>query len=188
MSEILANAPIEAWFGLFGVLIGATLSIFGVWLSNRSNISQLKLQLEHEKISNRSNTKRERLEELHVLVSHWLNGLFYNYINFTLVLKGEIDYNQYHDKIIEYGKEKPADFQRLEMIIDIYAPELRSTYEKVTNARTKLNSISARHWKGYDLGEFEGTKYLESYNQASLEIDKYGEQLKCEIAECARNA
>lgn len=98
MIETLSKAPSEAWVGLLGVIIGAVLSIIGVWLTNRASIKQLNTQLEHEKSVKADALKREKLEELYILVDNWLGGVFSHYIKLTLVMRGEIDYNQYLDK------------------------------------------------------------------------------------------
>ena len=98
MIETLSKAPSEAWVGLLGVIIGAVLSIIGVWLTNRASIKQLNTQLEHEKSVKADALKREKLEELYILVDNWLGGVSSHYIKLTLVMRGEIDYNQYLDK------------------------------------------------------------------------------------------
>ena len=97
--ELISKVPSEAWVGLLGVIVGAVLSIFGVWLTNRSNIKQLKIQLNHEKFTKETEIKRERLEELYILVSQWLNVMFGHSLKLSLVMRGDIDYNQYLDQV-----------------------------------------------------------------------------------------
>jgi len=92
--ELLLKAPSEAWVGLLGVVVGASISIFGVWLTNRSSIKQLIIQLQHEKATKTNAIKREKLEELYILVDKWLGGIFGHYLKLTLVMRGEIDYNE----------------------------------------------------------------------------------------------
>jgi len=82
--EILCKVPPEAWIGLIGVVIGATLSILGVWLTNRSSIKQLNIQLLHEKTTNSNLRKKEKLEELYILIDKWLGGIFGHYLKITV--------------------------------------------------------------------------------------------------------
>ena len=186
--EILSKAPSEAWVGLLGVVVGASLSILGVWLSNRSNIKQLTIQLQHEKDTNAVALRREKLEELYVLVDKWLSGIFSHYLNLTLVMRGEIDYNQYLDQVIEHGKENTVDFSRLGMIVDIYGHELQTSYQKIMEAREELNKISAAHKHAYKSGDIDGIKYLKPYTDAQLKLEELTEHFKKEIAEHAKNA
>lgn len=186
--EVLSKAPSEAWVGLLGIIIGAALSILGVWLSNRSNIKQLTIQLQHEKETNAASLRREKLEELYILVDKWSSGIFGHYLNLTLVMRGEIDYNQYLDQVIEQGKENTVDFSRLGMIVDIYGLELQSSYERLMEAREELNKISAAHKQAYKSGDVDGKKYLKPYTDAQLKLEALTESFKKEIAEHAKNA
>ena len=169
---------IEFLSGLIGVIIGALISLVGVVISNRAGIKQLQLQLSHEKEREQSNIKKQRLEELHVLVTHWLTSLFSYYLNTRSFIEGKFDY---------VGTEQKAELQRIESIIDIYSPELRPPYDEVIDARTNMNSIALMHRREYDQGVNEGEKFLKSFDQASADIDKYGESLKAEIAQLARS-
>ena len=169
--EVFSKAPSEAWVGLLGVIIGATLSIVGVWLSNKSNIKQLTIQLQHEKETNASLLRRERLEELYILVDKWLSEIFAYYLNLTLVMRGKTDYNQYLEQVIEQGKENTVDFSRLNMIVDIYGHELKSSYEKVLEAREELNKIYSAYKQAFKSGDIDGRRYLKSYTDVQLKLE-----------------
>jgi hypothetical protein len=186
--ETLSKASSAAWIGLVGVVVGAVISIFGVWLTNRSSIKQLNIQLEHEKSTRADALKREKLEELYILVDKWLDGIFNHYLKLTLVMRGEIDYNQYLDQVIEEGKKNTVDFSRLGMIVDIYAHELQSSYKKIMEARSEINKISAAHKRAYKAGDFNGEKYLKPYTDAQIKLEELTELFKKNIAEHAKNA
>ena len=188
ITEKLSVVPSEAWVGLAGVFVGATISIFGVWLTNRSNINQLRIQLVHERESRAEDTKRERLEDLYILVGHWLNGLSGHYISLSMVMQGKLDYNQHLDQFIKSADKQGYDYQRLEMILDVYAHPLKPMYEKVLEARAELNKISTKHKHAYEQGDMDGERFLKSYTAAQLKIESLGEALKKEIAEHAKNA
>jgi len=173
--------------GIAGVLVGALLGLLGVLLANRSNLTRLKLQMEHERQSKSSDIKRERLEELYVLLSHWINMFFNHYFKLTLVMRDEMDYNQYLDEIINSGNKNKTDFQRMEMIINIYGHELLPNYNQVLECREKVNDIAATHKSDYKKG-LNGTKYLKPYTAAHQKLDKSVEQLKNQISELAKNA
>lgn len=188
LEELLAKAPSEAWVGLLGVVIGALLSIFGAWLTSRSSIAQLHIQLEHEERLQNKTVKRERLEELYVLLGHWSSAIFGNYLSLTLVMKGEMNYNDYLDRVVSNGEKNLYDFKRLEMIIDVYGHELKPEYEKVLAARTKRNEIETAHKLSYKAGELEARRFLSPFSEAQIELENLTENLRKKAAELARNA
>ena len=181
--DLLAKVQSEAWVGLLGVLIGASLSILGVWLTNRSSVTQLRIQLEHEKKIRDETIRREKLEELYVLLGNWLSVIFGHYLRLSLVMQNKIDYNEYLDQFIKSGKDSLVDYHRLEMIVDIYAHELKPSWEKILAARDELNKVSAAHKRAYKTGNTDGERYLQPYTDAQLKIDELTESFKKEIAE-----
>lgn len=188
MLEIIKSVDMKTWMGLAGVLVGASLGLVGVFIANRSSLSRLKLQLEKEQQRNHSQLKREKLEELYILLSHWISMFFSNYFKLTLVMKNEIDYNQYLDEIISDGADKKVDFQRIEMILNIYGRELLPAYHKVLGWREKVNDIAAAHKMDYKNGKVNGERYITPYTTVHTELEKSVETLKAELAELAVNA
>jgi len=186
--EVLSKVSSEAWVGLLGVVVGTALSTFGVWLTNRANIKQLNTQLDHEKTTNSNLRKKEKLEELYILIDKWLSGMFSDYLILSLVMRGEIDYNQYFDQKIESGDKNNVDFTRLGMIVDIYGHELQPSYKAIMDARSELNDISIAHKRAYENGDIGGDKYLKPYTAAQLNIEKLTELFKKEIAVSAKSA
>lgn len=188
MLEIIKSVDVKTWMGLAGVFIGALLGLIGVFVANRSSLSRLQLQLEKEQQRHHSQVKRERLEELYILLSHWINMFFGHYFKLTLVMKNEIDYNQYLDEIISEGADRKVDFQRIEMILHIYGRELLPSYHKVLEWREKVNDIAAAHKSDYKKGKMNGEKYVAPYTAVHTELENAVESLKKELAELAANA
>src|SRR3546814_19546366 len=125
---ILTSVPTEGWVGLLSALFGSLLTTVGVLLSNRANRQQLQLRLEHEERLTRERLLRDRLEELYVLVSHWINDMFADHARLTLVMRGHTDYNQYLNYHINTKTGEKGDFYRMKMIIGSYGghrPERR---------------------------------------------------------------
>ncbi|MGF1887202.1 hypothetical protein L4D13_13795 [Photobacterium profundum] len=188
MLEVIKLVDAKSWIGFFGVLFGAALGLSGVVFANRSSLLRLKIQLETEKDREHAQVKRERLEELYVLLSQWVNVFYSNFFKLTLVMKGEIEYNQYLDEIIEDGQSSKVDFQRIEMILNIYGRELLPAYKDVLKCRGKINEISGAHKEDYKQGKFDGEKYLEPYTLVHTELDLRVQKLKKQLAELAVNA
>jgi len=187
MLEILKSVDLKSWVGLAGVLLGAVLGLIGVFFANKSNLSRLQLQLESERQRNHYQVKREKLEELYILLSHWINMFSGHYFKLTLVMKGAIDYNQFLDEIIAESADTKTDFQRIEMILHIHARELLPTYTEVLEYRGKINDISAAHKADYKKGKQNGDDYIGSYTSAHTQLENAVGRLKNEIAELAVN-
>lgn len=185
--QLVTAVPSEAWVGLMGVISGSLLTILGVWLTNRANTEQLKMQLQHEERLHRQQVTKERLEELHILVNRWLNLSFGSFLHLRLVMKGETDYNQYLDTFIKTHSDEKTDFGRLDMIVDIYGADIKDAYDRVMNTRSQINEIESDHKKAYQLGK-PGWPFIDPLSNAYLQLEKDGHALKEVIADAARNA
>ncbi len=186
--DVISKVSPEAWAGLAGVVVGSLISILGTWLTNRASLNQLQTQLKHERDSKEQDLHRERLEELYTLVSSWLNVMASYYLSLSRVMQGKISYNNHLDLFIKNQDQPKYDFNRLEMIMDVYAHQLKPQYQKIIDARAELNEIERLHKLGYSEGDINGAKYLKPYTQAQLKIEKLGEELKTLIAESTKNA
>jgi len=184
--DIFAKIKPEAWVGLIGVTIGAFISIFGVWLTNRSSIKHLLIQLNNQKSIKATEVKREKLEELYVLVDKWLNAMAGKYLMLSLVMEGQIDYSQYLDQVVEDGEIQNLNFSRLEMIVDIYCHDLELDYQKLMSARDDLGDITSAHKSAYKSGDIDGKKYLVPYNLAMKNLEILGSSFKKEVAKHAK--
>ncbi|MFP7634286.1 hypothetical protein ACLIMJ_25150 [Pseudomonas veronii] len=182
--EMLKDVPFAAWIGLAGVVFGSLLTTFGVSLTNRANLKRLEQQLAHEEKLVSRRERKERLEELYILICHWNNAFFGNYLSLSLVMKGQIDYNKYLDEIRE-SPAKKVDYNRISMIIDIYGAELQEPYAAILKIRDEINDIEFAHKKAYLSGQ-PGKLYLEPAGKAQMKLGKACDDLKILISVAAR--
>lgn len=161
-------------------------ALIGVHLTNRATSDRNDLQIKHGVEQKKKDQLLEKAEELYQLVDQWMNTFSTHFLHLVPVMKGQINYNDYLDTIISYGKEQKANFIRLEMLLHIYFPELSSTYEDVLEQRDVLNKVIASHKRAYKQGDLDGNRFIEPLTNAALEIDRRGEILKTAIAEIAR--
>jgi hypothetical protein len=184
----MAETTSNLFFGFPGellafisALVGACIAFLGGWLTNRANAQNLAIQLNHDRAEKKARIKLERLEELHVLISQWLNNFVSNSLSLSLVMKEQIDYNQYLDQIIDKGDKNHPEFSRIEMIIGIYAPELHNAYVEVTKARDVWNQVLSEHKQSYKRGDSSHTQYLKPLQGATQRIDETGRLLQKNI-------
>jgi len=173
---------------LFVAAITGGSTLAGVWLSNRNSREQLKLQLSEHRDKDKETTIRAKAEELYELTDAWLKALGSNYLYVAGVMQGKLTYNQCLDLQITQGDKCAYKFSKIEMLLEIYFPKIKPSYEKVLEVRTAINSIVADHKRSYETGDLDGKKFLEPYFKAQELLEQYGEEFKSIIAECARNA
>jgi hypothetical protein len=181
--ETLKSVPSEAWIGLAGVVFGSLLTTFGVWLTNRSNLSQLQKQLQHEDKRINGRVSKERFEELYILVSSWLNGFFVDYLHLISVMRDQITYKEYTDIVIKAGSV--TDFSRIEMIVGIYGGDITEAFNRVLALRAPRNAIITEHKFTYERGG-SGTQFIEPFTAAQTALEDACEELKLAIARAAR--
>lgn len=179
----LANEHADALIGLLGVAFGTSLTGGVAWFTTIAATRQLQIQLEHQELLQKRMLERERLEELFVLVGHWLDGLSGRFMALTLVMQGHQDYNHYLDSIIT--SESRGDLQRMEMILGIYGQEVSSSYQQAVAAREQVNDLIAEHRQAYERGE-NGMQFVEPFTKLHLKLIEKCETLRADIAQLAR--
>jgi len=169
LEKNLADTKTLIDFGtlLGGGLIGFLSATLKEWL------------LENKKLKAKNNElKRKNLEELYVLLSHWKNIFSSKGLNLLSVMLNELDYNQHLDLIIESGEKRNVDFMRIEMIINIYAPELNDGYQNILKSRDTLSDIADQHELKYKDGYLDGREFIKPYKKSLLELTRYIEILQ----------
>jgi hypothetical protein len=181
----LGAVPSEAWVALFGVILGAGLSIFGVSLTNKSNIKSLSIQLENQKSTERSRLHRERLEELYVLVGNWSTGFMTMGLSILQVMAGRISYNDHLDLLIEDNKSKSFEFSRIRMIVDIYGSDFNEHFDELIKMRETSNDVITDFKIAHNNGR-NGKIFIDPFIISQNNFETASENLRREIASLAR--
>lgn len=151
-----------------GTLVGSSLTIVGVLLTNRSNTERLKTQLQHEQNVRRQERRRERAEELYVESKKYLDAVVIHYLPYKKVMQGELTFNQALDLTIDNGSKRDFEPHRVTMIIHMYFPNLQKPFNEIMAKRDFLNRIVMGYKEQYKIGDIDGTKWLDPF-QATLE-------------------
>ena len=129
--------------------------------------------------------KREKAEEVYILLEKWANSFFNRSNYLTLVMKKNISYNEYLDYIVENPTK--VDFIRIEMLLKIYFKDMLPSYELILKQRGEINDIIDLHKKEYQNGCFDGDIYIEPLMRETLITTKLVEKLKGEVATFVNN-
>jgi hypothetical protein len=173
--------PAEIYIAIVTAVITATVTLLAVFLTNRGNTNRLLLQLEHERNTKRAALHREKLEELYVLAVKYIKLLGSHCLPYVRVMEGKLDYNQALDLTIESGNKETPDFDRLQMLIDVYFPKLCESFKQILDVRRKMNEIMALHKAEYEQGCLDGRKFIKPMLATLDLLDKAGERFKNEI-------
>jgi hypothetical protein len=184
--DVLGQVPATAWAALVAAVVTALITLTGVALTNRSSNQRLRMQLDHELQTKGQDFQRERLEELYLLVEGWVNTLFMYFLPYARVMRGDLTFNQALDITIDVGGKSTVDFKRIEMIIDLYFPELRTDLDRVHAAREAANKIIHKYKKQYETGDTDGRQFLQPFLTAEKQVETEGVALKAKIIQKAR--
>ncbi|MFJ2384284.1 hypothetical protein [Pseudomonas protegens] len=145
--ESLKNVPSEVWVGLAGIF-GSLITVLGVWLTNKSNERQAILRIKHESELNRGVVRKERLEELFVLVYEWSTLLINEFIFYkSRMVNG--------DRLLGItALDRPARISdeastRINMIVTIYGDGVLQYYNSAFNTSRELAEI----WYDFDMSD-----------------------------------
>jgi hypothetical protein len=183
----MADPYLTLLTGLSSAAIGGALALLSVFLTNRSNTTRLKVQLDHEFQQRKSELLRNRGEELYELSDKWLQMLAGYYLRRCFVMQGKFTYNDCLDLDIKDGKEKSGNFGRIAMLIDVYFPSTRPAYDKIIESRTELNKIEGSYKRAYENGDVDGASFLTPYVKCQHSIEQAGENFKILVLEAIRS-
>lgn len=122
--------------------------------------------------------KREKAEELYLLLTEWSNMFFSNSNHLSLVMKGDIDYNQYLDYIIERDK---VDFKRIEMLTNVYFKNLLPFYKLIEKDREILNNFEYEYRSIYEIKSDNDLRYVNPLMTRTSDLTNCINNLKNEI-------
>lgn len=177
MIELAKDIPAALYSGILGALI----ALISVYLTNRSNTKRLKLQFELERETKETEFMRDKLEELYLLHEAWMNALSTSYLPFLSVMQGDITYDQALDLFIENNKNRRDDFKRLQMLVDLYFPEIKSAFSQLSVARDRANKIKAEHKREYKRGNTNGFAYAGPFIEAQKKLESESLSMRDQI-------
>jgi len=144
-------------FILIGGIIGFLSAIFKDYL----------LENKKEKIR-QTILKKERLEELYILLDHWSSSFSIHGSNLLSVMNNDITYNQYLDLLS--NKKNNFEFHRIKMLVNIYAKELDVYYQEVLDTSGKANKIQTKFKFEYENGNTVGQDFINTYKNELYEF------------------
>ena len=185
MIDLLKQIPVTFYIAFLTALFTAVATLSGVFITNKANNKRLALQLNHEQEIKQKQLMREKLEELYLLFKRWTFIIDMTYINHARAMKGDIDYQTMLDMEVERDNKNTFDFNRIEMLIDLYYPNIKPAYEGLIETRTKANQFMLAYGNQCQEGNTDGKKFLAPFLDAQNKFSQEAEKVIKVIAEQA---
>ncbi|MDQ2892142.1 MAG: hypothetical protein M3R64_03490 [Pseudomonadota bacterium] len=176
----MLTALLSGAFALIGVALGGFSSHF------------LSLRREREARNHQITTQnrdllRSKREELYSILAIWSTLLINNNLTFSGAMRGKITYDEANDIFIKNAERSEVKFERIDLLIDAYCPEVRPLYDIFLNIRSEINSIFFDFKNQYDkAGPYESYSQLKPYLSSGAKFEKAADHLKKEIVQRIR--
>jgi hypothetical protein len=172
--EATMNENFPLYIPILSSALTGAVALLGVLLSNGSTYRRLKLENQISEHRNRLEIKRARGEELYGLIHNWINIIGSRYLSLMRVMKEEYSYNDHLGLELKRHEKIKFDFGRIEMLIDVYFPEVRKFYDDAVESRTKINKIATEHEMEYKKGYTDGRRFIPNFIEAQVEFEANG--------------
>lgn len=182
--EFLSHIPSSAWVALSTAILTSTLTLIGVNLTNRASNDRLRIQLDHETETRRNDIIRERLEELYVESKRYMNVAVSHFLPYRQVMAGELTFNDALDITTSRNYEHNPD--RLNLIIDMYFPELQAPFLAVKEKLEHTQDVLHGYKQQYKSGDISGEKWLPHFQEALELLAKEASSFEREVSRIAK--
>ncbi|MCP4267517.1 MAG: hypothetical protein GY777_18460 [Candidatus Brocadiaceae bacterium] len=154
--------------------VTATVALISVHLTHRGQRLRDEAQFKREHDLAKTEFTRKRLEELYELFAKWESDVGNLYLTFLPVVSGNMSEKDAWDISTKNQLSDKGSWQRLNMIVNMYFPELNEHLEPVLIART----VASRFIDGGQLS----SENQKRFNQAQQNFDEATDNFLQEIA------
>ncbi len=164
---------------LIGAVIAAIVSIIVAVISQICLGRRQKADHEHEKRLKNNELYQNRGEELYKLITKWSENIFFMFLDNSNVIKGKLDLSVAFETV---QKLESLDFFRIDMIIEIYYPELNGFYKASRKQLSEINKIyTPVDHNNIIRNNANLQKLADEYSRANSIFEQMVDQLKKEL-------
>jgi len=173
--SILRSAPPEAWFVLFGAVVGGLSAVLGAWITSRGSARQLRMQLDDQRNEQAKERTRQRHEQFYVDCRKYFSDIVCYFLPYQSAMRGDISFNTALDMTAKNGVPSGYDHNHVLMLVDFYFPEFKEEFDAIMETREQLNKIMSGFREQYSAGDTDGSKWLRLFQP---EYEKLGQQME----------
>lgn len=159
-------------------LVTAIVALLSVYLTNRGNRQREQENFDRLSIQKSKELKIEKLEELYFLFSKWSTELISKYMITIPQLVGEISVEASLESKSKAAMTEPGTFQKYQMLVQMYFPELKPALNNVFTARNECAEFL--HFK-----EKQSKETISKFVRAQGDFSNAAEQFLAEVAKLA---
>jgi len=124
-----------------------------------------------------------RHEELYIESRKYLDAVAIHFLPYREVMKEELTFDEAFDMTIQHGESKDYEPHRVSMLLDLYFPELRASFDDVLAISNQLHKAIAGYKRQYKSGDTDGARWLSLFNPLLDSLVKRIEKFKLQVAE-----
>ena len=169
-----------------GPVWGAAIALSGVFLTQYLAY-RFRKQDRSWRIADETRARMvERGEELYTAIFNWNKALGTHFIFYSQAMRGHISYNDALDAVIAAGEKENIKIDRMEMVLNIYFPDLANQFEACRAIVQAASAVEGefrnlyRQNSGVD-GEQHARRYQALLLQSEKSLNALLESLATEI-------
>lgn len=187
MINFFQQVPATLYSACLTGFITAVSTLSGIFIANKANNERLHLQLEYERNEKQRELALSKLEELYVLFKQWEVTVLSTYIARISFMAEKFGYESILKMEKEIVERNKGDFNRLEMLVDLYFPRLKADYVRVLAVRDAANEIVSAHQDQYLSGDKNAKDLVPEFLKAQADFDQEAQKFIQLIADQAKN-
>ena len=169
----MANSEINNMVPIAAALIASLSTLLGVLIANRHNIKSTKLSLQFAHDQKMYELRLEKLEYLYFLFEKWHNDLSKAYLLHLRAYAGHLSYDQVLKLFNKQCVSENNEYQKIQMLVNVYFPALRTEYQKVLDKRDSLS----KYLHDPDKNKLTAKEFSDEQEQFDLVCNEFKDKL-----------
>lgn len=187
MLELIKSIPATAWTAIVTAIVTSGIAYLGISYTNRENMRRMEAQHEHERRLRQDEVVRERAEELYVNVKKFCSRMISDHFPYVRVMKGQFSYNDALDMTLSSGEKRDYDPERINMIADIYFPELSESISSLVDLNVEVLDVREKFKHKYEQGKVKDEKMAAQYLKEINNLIVVARELEKEVVRVVKS-
>lgn len=141
--DLLKEISPQVIVSLVSVVVTGLMALLGTVVSNRAEKKKLELLANIERKKDKNNLLSKKIEETFSLFANFSENFYGHYFGEMAVIRGHMTRAEANDLVKNSKFGEKGDFQKLEMNVALYFPELIEELEDVLSLRDEVSKASS---------------------------------------------
>lgn len=167
------------FIAVYAAAVSAVAALIGVAVASIFAIKTARLNHREQRAHRMDERQLDRLEELHILFERWEMNLSQVYLFHLRYFKGSLSFSDVLALVKDLQVMEKGDFQRMNMILSLYAGSLSQQYQEVQDARKRLVPFLAE--------SAPSSHSIEDFIEAQIHFETIASSFKNAIAQLVKS-